>query len=150
MTFVITAREANSLLDEIDRVSDATYNPNVSDIDSLLSGAENLKMFLGSGEAFPQSTESLRRSLIELREKVKNCERVQISVSFGPTAGFEQKLKTWVLNNLKDDLVIEIKTDPDVVSGLTLTYKGIYKDYSLNSLLNSYFEEYSHASDLPR
>lgn len=147
MNIVITARESNTLIEEIDGLAGDMFKSHPHD---LLSKSAVLKRLVGDAGIDPQDREGLRKFLSDLRERIKGSGSMQMTVSFTPGQEFIEKLIDWVKKNLKEDVIVDIKTDPDIVGGLVLVYKGIYKDLSLGSALDKYFGEYHHASELPR
>lgn len=53
-----------------------------------------------------------------------------------------QKISLWLRQNLKyPPPLLEVKIDPNLLGGSALSYKGVYKDYSLKARIESQKEE---------
>ena len=60
-----------------------------------------------------------------------------IYIAFPPTEELIAQIGFFLRNNLKNHKLFEIRVDPNLVAGCALSFKGIYKDYSLRMLIQS-------------
>ncbi len=76
----------------------------------------------------------------ELRRRIAIVPLVTISVAFSPTKELENVISKWIGKNLKRKIIINFKIDPALVAGATVSYGGIYKDYSINAMVDDYIK----------
>jgi hypothetical protein len=85
---------------------------------------------------YNQITPALFTELCENFEK--SLKNIQDFVLYIPTELPEKEqflIGEWFKNNIDPKLIFEIRIDPDLVGGCVLSYKGMYRDYSLRSTL---------------
>lgn len=99
-----------------------------------ISLSESDLFFVNSlGEDFFKqfSPTNLDASLEKLSQDVKALPHLIIFVPFDIPEEDVNKIGIWLRTNTKQKFVFETKIDPDLIGGCALSYKGIYKDFSL-------------------
>lgn len=77
------------------------------------------------------SPTNLDVTLEKLSQDIKILPHLTIFVPFDMPDTEVNKIGIWLRTNTKQKFVFETKIDPDLIGGCALSYKGIYKDYSL-------------------
>lgn len=85
------------------------------------------------GEDFFKQFNKLNAGILlkELEKKVAKIQKLTIFIAFEMPEPDLEKLGVWVRKNLRSDILIEIKIDPTLIAGASLSFKGVYRDYSL-------------------
>ena len=85
--------------------------------------------------------EGFEGSLNSLENYLKSLKEINITLSFEPTEKITDKIYTWVTKNVGKDVILNFTVSPKILGGATISYKGLYFDYSLEKKLNSAFSE---------
>lgn len=64
---------------------------------------------------------------------VKKFNTLTMYLTFEPDDATLTQIGTYVRNNFKQNLLLDIKLDPNLIAGTALSWKGNYKDYSLRA-----------------
>lgn len=75
--------------------------------------------------------------LTGLDETVKKLSPVIIYLAFEPSKEEIREIGTHIRKNFKSIQVFDLKYDPGLIGGCALVLNGIYKDYSLRSLIQA-------------
>jgi len=79
---------------------------------------------------------SLQHDVVEARKKIDSLEPLHL---FLPKEIPDEELEK-IANYLREsnkNLLLEIKIEPELLGGCALSYKGVYKDYSLKTKLTN-------------
>ena len=150
MKLVLTAQEKTKLFEEIDQLSESLYKTKDKGFERVYDKVILIKPLLDNNASVSPDTTMLSHQLSQIREVVNNIDPVQITIAVVPDENLIQSVKRWAEKNLGDKVILDIKTDYSILGGSRIIYKGIFKDYSINSLLSSYFKDYHNVSQLPR
>lgn len=74
--------------------------------------------------------------LEKLGEDLKKIPVLTIYIPFETPEAESQRLGTWLKTNIEPSVIFETRIDPDLIGGSALSWKGIYKDYSLRQTLS--------------
>ena len=74
--------------------------------------------------------------LAKLEKDIKELQTLTVYVPFEMPDAEKDKLGAYLRANFKKDLIFEIKLDPELIGGTALTWKGVYKDYSLRARID--------------
>jgi len=150
MKLVLTAQEKAKLMEEIDQLSESLYKTKDKGFERVYDKMILIKPLLDNEASISPDTTMLGHQLSHIKEIVNNIDPVKITIAVVPDENLTQKIKEWAERNLGDKVILDIKTDYSILGGSRIIYKGIFKDYSINSLLSSYFKDYHNVSQLPR
>lgn len=85
---------------------------------------------------------------VEVGEFVRRLKRnlvsfptATISVAFFPTREFVSQVSFWIERNFNKKIILKIVVDVNVAGGAQISYNGLYKDYSLRSLIDGFVEK---------
>jgi len=124
-----TLQEAESLMLEIDRAVGQLFKDSLEGIDP------DLLRFVNEAKENLHDAESLGKILSGLRMEISNMPVLTVSVAFNLSRDDILDICNWVASNVKKRVLLDFEFDPEVVGGCILSFNGVRKDYSLNSLL---------------
>lgn len=100
-------------------------------------------------EDFQKFVEELERNSIISKDPEKNkfffenlknyllkLPQIKIEIAFSPSRQFIEKLSFWFKNNLKEKLILDLISNPEIVGGVIIEYRGKYLNYSLAKKIN--------------
>ena len=139
-----TREEAFKMLSEIEMVSDALYQNNPDELNSILENkinknlAEYIKRSFETGIPKPEF-------LNETKESIKKMPVISLTISFDPSEGTLTKLTSWAENNLAERVIFDISKNESLVGGAIVISRGNYLDLSLRSKIIDYFKNQKEA-----
>lgn len=68
--------------------------------------------------------------------EIKKIKPLIIYTAFEISELEEGKLGLWLRKNFGADIIAQLKIDPNLIGGCALSWKGIYKDYSLKARID--------------
>ena len=80
----------------------------------------------------------LERVLKKLRGEYTSIEIVKVDLAFEPSERFMAMLKNWIQNNIGSNVVLDLHVNPKLLGGALITYKGLYKDFSILDKVKNY------------
>lgn len=88
-------------------------------------------------EFFKNFTETnVTITLSELEKELKNLNVLTIYVPFEMPEAEAHNLGTWLKQNISQNLIFELRINPDLIGGAAISFKGVYKDYSLMNTIS--------------
>lgn len=81
------------------------------------------------------------QKLQALEEEVKKLPFLTLYLSFEPNDDAIRLLGTFLRKEFTHNMIFESKLNPDLIGGCGVVWKGIYKDYSVKSLIDRKHEE---------
>lgn len=80
----------------------------------------------------------VEKLLDAVARELASIEIVDLTIAFSPTARFLTVLRHWVYENVSNNVVIDIHTDPSVIGGACITYRGHFMDLTISNKLKSF------------
>jgi F0F1-type ATP synthase delta subunit len=96
---------------------------------------DQMKSLLRDSEVNTSSNTALLEFFTKITEKIKAMPVMTITCAIEPPPQTLQAMADWLLQNAGKQILFEIKIDPGIVGGLTISYNGKYKDYSVKPIL---------------
>lgn len=100
--------------------------------------AGDIKWLQGLGEQFFKDFTSTNSTLTlaKLEVELKKIRVLTVYVPFEMPDEEVRILGGWLRKNIDPGIIFETRIDPDLIGGTALSWKGIYKDYSLRQTLS--------------
>lgn len=76
-----------------------------------------------------------------LESRVDSLSPLTMYLAFEPKKEQLDEIGEYIRKNFSKDILADIKIDPSLIGGCALIWKGVYKDYSLKSRIQSKKEE---------
>jgi F0F1-type ATP synthase delta subunit len=127
---LLTKEELNSTLKKIEMLKNYLYKkPEIP----LSKKIEKLNLsHLFSKEKIEVLTIPQTIDILEKKKKIfEKIPKITIEMAFEPTADFILKLKNWFWQNVKKNLVLDIKVNPKIIGGAKIYYEGKYFEWTL-------------------
>lgn len=143
---VKTRYEYEIIMSEIDDLQQSLFKTKLKSFEELLKTVSAytstvIRDVALSHEVSLSNRDSTKELLHNIKEALKDGKFVRLTVAFEPDAEFVNKLHEWVAQNLGKGLVLDIKTDNDIIGGIILIHEGRYIDKSLVKLFEKKAEE---------
>lgn len=137
------ARNVVSLLREL---IDSLYRTDAGDFETNLANSLDTELLVVLREILKDvdikdsmNAEASLRTIIDFIDSVPE---IQFVIPILPTKKFVTRLHEWCFENLGGEFFVELTTNRMMNSGLVMIYKGMYFEYSLENMLDAYFENY--------
>ncbi|HWY78880.1 MAG TPA: F0F1 ATP synthase subunit delta [Candidatus Sulfotelmatobacter sp.] len=88
----------------------------------------------------PENQITIKRTIDELANALRNCKNIQLTIAFQPDDATITLFSDWIKKNVKPDILIDLQFDKSIVGGALLIAGGIYKDYSVRKNLATRFQ----------
>lgn len=87
------------------------------------------------GDSFYQgfSENNVYENLKTIEQEIESLEPLVIYLTFDMPEAEINRLGVWLRENIKTNLVFDIKIDPALIAGAAFSWRGRYKDYSLKA-----------------
>lgn len=135
------SRKVISLLRDI---ADSLYQTDAAEVTTLLETSMDEDL-LGLMRSFLKDVDGNDKIAVEesfrtIIDYLKDVGEVEFVVPVLPKKDFVKNVYDWCATNLSDEILINFTTNKLMDSGLVMTYKGNYYGYTLEQLLNRYFD----------
>jgi hypothetical protein len=135
-----TEKELREIEEEIEVLMESLYKTGGDTLDKVLNTkikgwlAEEIKKAFEKGGNKESYLENLKKELEEM-------DSVRITLGFEPSLEVLENIHTWLSNNLKKNIVMDLTFNPSIIGGVIIAYEGKYRDFSLRKELINYFKE---------
>ena len=120
---------AHDVIKIIDKIIDNSYT-----IDSAEDLIDKLPFEL-------KKDDSLEEQLIAIKDKIKKCNIINITIAVDYDMDFLEKLYDWFENNGFNNFLLDIKVDPTILGGLHVSHHGKFIDLSLTKKVSEYVKK---------
>ncbi len=83
----------------------------------------------------------IQESLLKLKKEGDKIPVVNLTLAFEPTQSILKNMSLWFLRRIQKKVVLNITLERTVLGGAFISYDGKYKDYTIQTKLNKYFEK---------
>ena|SRR3990172_410753 len=150
MKLLVTARESENILEESDTLLRSLYKVEDGNFDNEYPRTTSIKPLFEELHVDVSNKQQVEKALNDIRDTLKDSQKIQLTVAFVPNEKFLDKLKIWTEQNVGTNVILDIRIDSGILGGVKLVFNGLYKDFSLIAKLSNYFKEYNNVSQLPR
>jgi F0F1-type ATP synthase delta subunit len=143
---IITNDELGFVLQEINQLQKKISERTEKDLTEKLQKTSNekLKYFITQWEKqnlIPENNEGQSVFLEELKQYLQKIPQIRIQVARTLPDSFLEQISSWLKNNTKEKLILNIVFNPKIVGGAIIEYKGEYRNYSLAKNINKIIEK---------
>ena len=75
-----------------------------------------------------------------VEQAIKAMRPLRLEVAFEPNAVFIERVATWGMTHIGNDIVLDIVRDRSVVGGARIIFHGHYKENTLVEMIRDVFE----------
>lgn len=137
---IVTVEDLNRLLADTNEAVSLSYNTEAEDFSGALKGKvstpfqEELEKF-EKEKLIPRSPDK-RASFFEgLKTQLQALPKVEIELAFPPSEEFTKKVAKTVREIANSPIVLDISVKPSILAGVTLAFRGHFKDFSFAAKL---------------
>jgi len=94
---------------------------------------DDIDVFLNWGDNFFKNfnQENIYKIITRISDVVKKMPVITIYIPYEPVPAEIIKLGRWCRKNITEGVIVDLKTEPTLLRGCALVWKGMYRDYSL-------------------
>lgn len=81
--------------------------------------------------------DNLSAAFEELQKQITKLQTLTLYLTFDPDTQSIQQMGEFARRTFSPLIMLDIKYDPNLIAGAALVWKGVYKDYSLRSKIES-------------
>jgi len=145
-----TTKEASELINLIETLKDSIYKADLVSFNKILQNNAILTTYLRESEISSGNKEAIASYLDRTKEEILKMSRIKLTMAINPDSALLDKMFSWFKDAAGKELLMDISINPGILGGLLVTYKGLYRDFSLKSRLDNYFKRFSTVYDLLR
>jgi|GEM_PF-1730495 len=141
---VRTKQEADICIDDVDHLLTAYYQTDTKDIENVLRNkisAKNAQLFMSILSEYGGDHTLFQAFLEKLHQQISSFSVFQLTIAFDPNDSTLDVLSLWVKTNISPLTVLDVVCNPHILGGAIISYKGIYKDFSLKRKLDELFNK---------
>ncbi len=140
----LTRTDVNTFLLELEKFSQALYRPKLNadfSLDTKFASQLDDYAHLLEHKGYTE-LEKVEYELFikKVKDEVDKLQFIELTLSFDPDEPFVHKLGRWVSENVDTAVLLDLKTDPKILGGVQIGYKGFYKDLSALRKFDNYYE----------
>lgn len=141
-----TNREAHEVVLGLEQVMKDLFTLNVSFEDSLKKNLPSpiqkaITNFLAEKQPQPTEKHELRPFFEDLIRTIRGLQSMQLTLAFSPSEDAITTISQWIKTNLNSELLFDYTIDRRIVGGAVITYKGLFRDFSLHEILKEVIQQ---------
>jgi len=142
---IITIEDLNALFDQISVIENFLFKDIKTPFSEKLKGEikEDLRLIVENLEkkGIIGKLPNEQFSFFEkIKSELKKFLLIKLEIAFEPSEDFLLNIKKWLKENVQQETVLQIKTNPNIVAGLIIEYQGKYLDLSLAKKIDEIIE----------
>lgn len=131
-----TKEELIFFLEEMDRVRELIFKDKELSLSQKVEGkvSEEFKELIERLEkegAISKSREQQSAFFEELEKNLKSLPEIKLEIAFLPSENFLERISQWLEKELGQKVILNLTTNPKVVGGAIIEYRGRWRDFSL-------------------
>jgi len=143
---IITKEDLNLTLEQINLIEDLLFKdvttPLLKKCEQKIN--EDLKIIIKIWEEekiIAHSPDEQFSFFETLKKELNHFFLVKLEIAFEPSRDFLERVKDWLKENLNQEIILEVKKNPQIVGGLIIEYQGKYLDLSLAKKIDEIIEQ---------
>ena len=80
-----------------------------------------------------------------LKKNLKNIPQLKLELAFQPSAEFLLKIKQWFKEKNRQEVILDLLINPEIVGGAIIEYRGKYKNLSVEKKIDELFSKNTYA-----
>lgn len=83
----------------------------------------------------------IKVGLSKIKKIGDNLPIVSLRLAYEPTEAVIKTISSWFIKKLGQKVVIDFSLERSIIGGVYISYNGLYKDYTLKTKVEKYFEK---------
>lgn len=148
LSAIKTRDDINEALSILDQLEQTVFKTNHNEVEQFVSESANYKLgkilisnlSLSTDSTTNNGHVSLSKIISSLKDRLRSMRVLSLTLVFLPTANEVDTIADWVKRNIGEDVVIDILSQKEIMSGVKISFCGKYADYSLRTKLNEFWK----------
>lgn len=138
---IITVDDRNELI----RALDAVYENGLQDQSRVREKLNNdfsrriIEIVLRTAQFIDPS--QFLEQVSQLKKNLSLCRVFRITLAFNASESTIDRISSFVKEQFGEDVILEVLKDESIVGGSIVEFEGVYRDYSLNKMIDKVFEK---------
>lgn len=149
LTTIITTQDKAIFLSIIDRLNQLLFEVKGVSIEFLKEGYPKAMQDYFTELILEKKTlhpNKFRDLLVIMKKTAESLPVLTISIPFDPSDQFILYLSSFFRSAISNSIIVNIQKRPSMEAGIILETKGLYRDYSLSTILTQFFKD--HQSEI--
>ena len=143
---IATTEDLNLILADITKAESFSYNSRVKHLSKALKGGvsgvfEEFLEKLDLDGKVPSSENEKAAYFSSLKSNLGKLPKMEIELAFSPDKSFIKKIVDFVREATNTEVILDINVKPNILAGVTIGYKGKFKDYSFSAKLDEVLKQ---------
>lgn len=149
---IYTTSELQLFYKEIDQLVSVLFKesqPIEEIMQKLLSPEkkESLLAYLEKSNIDMKNPVMIQEELLKIKKLGNNLPVVHLTLAFEPTTLILKNINLWFLRRLQKKVLLDIVLERTVLGGAFISFDGLYKDYTLKTKIDAYFDKKMNMND---
>ena len=142
LTYAKTTRELNLLSEELDLLEGSLFRGEAGSFDSALASDVREEVASAIRNLLKNSGLDKGKLISDVKLEIANLTHLKITMAYEPDSSVISMIYTWAKENIAEKFVLDINSDPKILGGALISWKGKYGDFSLR---RKFEESFSYA-----
>lgn len=143
---IYTVSELELFYKEVDLIASLLFKDSTP-LETILTNTvstekkDGILSFLKEQQANLTNPVSIQEALIKLKTQGNLIPVVNLELAFEPTSTILKNISIWFLRRLQKKVLLSIRLERQILGGAYISFNGLYKDYTLKTKIDKYFEK---------
>jgi len=138
---IITKRDAQRLLEEIEIIRKGLFEAGEGALESLLKNKVRAETAEVIRETFSKADLDKKGYLDKVEELIMKMPNVSFILAFEPSEGAVERFYSKVSEATGKRVLLDIVYEPQIIGGVVIIFNGRYRDYSFKKIFELEFEK---------
>jgi F0F1-type ATP synthase delta subunit len=143
-----TVTESFDLMHQLDALSQSLFNTKMTleqklDLYLEFSIKNNLLMLMEKSGIDMNDANAIEKFIAELKKRVKEIPVFEFEIAYEPNSNTIKHVAEWIYFNLQQNVLLDVKINPDLIAGAIIGFRGKMGDFSLKKKIE---ERYGFAT----
>ncbi len=144
ITSIKTTKEKDDLSSEIEDLLVSIFKASGQSFDDILKTiridtAEKINDAFRKSGLDSKNKEQIRNFLLTLIHLLTKFKIIRVTLAIEPTQQTIGNIHNWISANLGQEYILDIETDPEVLGGAIIVFKGEYRDFTIKKNIETVF-----------
>ena|SRR5258708_6915759 len=102
---------------------------------------ESLLFLLQKNTIDTKNLSQVQMALQDIKKILAELPVITLTLAFAPKQAVIETISTWFIVHTKKFVLLDIVVDTTLIGGAIISYKGIYKDYSMKHILEEKYQQ---------
>ena len=139
-SLISTKEDLLAMQEDLSLLEKSFFESGVNGFNSIIKTKVNQKLALNILNSM--STLGKEEVVKNIQTELSKIKTIEVTLSEIPTQNIVIKISSWLKREIKQKVALDIKIDPQIIAGATISLDGKYFDGSLKLVLNNVLKKY--------